>query len=225
MNLKIILYELSRGMNSVRGRVHISSERFAESLGVSQQSASRYLKLLENENLIKRKVGAKSRELELTDNGIKLLNEVYLDLSDLFEDKKNVNGISIEGIVAKGLGEGAYYVNAYQDKINEKLNFIPFEGTLNVKLNKNFIDFNFSRNVSFAIDSFNKNGRTFGEVKCVPVKVSTEGKGGVIEVSRNCFIIIPERTHHKGVVEVISEFNLREKLSLIEGSRVKLEVY
>jgi len=225
MNLKIILYEFSRGMNSIRDSVHISSVRFAKSLGVSQQSASRYLNLLENENLIKRKVGAKSRELELTDNGIKLLNEVYLDLRDLFEDKKNVKGVSIEGTVAKGLGEGVYYVKAYHDKINEKLNFIPFDGTLNVKLNKNFIDFNFDRNVSFVIDSFNKNGRTFGKVKCVPVKLSTEGKDGVIEVSRNCFIIIPERTHHRGVVEVISEFNLREKLSLMEGDRVKLEAY
>jgi len=227
MNSKIILYEIAQRMKSVDDRISISSMQFAELLDVSQQTASRYLKNLEHENLIKRKIGARGQEIELTGIGIKILNEFYLNLRDFFENKKDKKEI-FEGRVIKGIGEGAYYVKEYRGKINEKLNFMPFEGTLNIKLNENFIDFNFDRFVPVFIDFFKKGGRTFGKVKCIPAKLMVKGKKNekevVKEIKENCFIIIPERTHHEDVVEIISEFNLREKLGLFEGSRVRVEL-
>ena len=155
---------------------------------------------------------------------MKVLNEFYFNLKDLFENKKPQEEIVIIGKVIKGIGEGAYYMRAYHDKINEKLNFIPFEGTLNIKLNKNFINFNFDRYVSVVIDVFKKGGRTFGKVKCIPVKLMVKGKNKKEIKKENCFIIIPERTHHKNTIEVISEFNLKEKLNLEEDDNVKIQL-
>ena len=225
MNSKIILYELAKRMKSIDDKIFISSTQFAEFLGISQQSASRHLKNLEYENLIKRKVAARSQEIELTDRGIKILNEIYLNLGDLFENRKNKKEIIIEGEIIKGIDEGAYYIKEYHNKINEKLNFIPYEGTLNVKLDKNFINFNFDKYVSVVIPVFKKNGRTFGKVKCIPVKLSVKSKKNKKEIKKeSCFVIIPERTHHKNVIEIISEFNLREKLNLKEGDDCKIEL-
>lgn len=216
MNPKIVLYELAKRMGSADDIVSISSLQFAEALGVSQQSASRYLKNLEHENLIKRKVGAKKQEIKLTSKGAMVLNEIYFNLKDFFENKKE---IIIEGEVVKGIGEGAYYMKEYYDKINEKLNFAPYGGTLNIKLNENFVNFNFGRYVSVVISVFKKSGRTFGKVKCIPVKLF---KDKTEDNNEDCFIILPERTHHKNIIEIISEFNLREKLNLKEGDGVKI---
>jgi CTP-dependent riboflavin kinase len=38
----------------------------------------------------------------------------------------------------------------------------------------------------------------------------------------DCFFVLPERTHHREEAEFISNVNLREKLKLSDGGRIKI---
>jgi riboflavin kinase len=64
------------------------------------------------------------------------------------------------------------------------------------------------------IEGFTTPERTFGPVKCFSAKL----RG--VKVA----IVMPSRTHLTDVVELIAPKNLRKKLGLKDGDRVKLEV-
>ena len=215
MNRKILfLYEISRVMKSRNDRISISSSEFGNFLGISQQSASRYMRELENDGIIKRTKTKKGQEIQLTSKGYDILNEMYLNLKEFIETGKSKN--LIEGTVITGIGEGAYYVREYSEKIEKSLGIKPFLGTLNVKPLEKIL--NLERFTTGIINGFKRGGRTFGSIKFAPVKLLINQK------KYNCYLIVPKRTHHKEDVEIISEFNLRKKLGLKDGDRVKIEL-
>ncbi len=130
--------------------------------------------------------------------------------------------IVIEGKVTCGAGMGAYYIKAYLDKMNEKLNFIPYAGTLNIELNKKFINIDFDKYASVIIDEFKKDDLLFGMVKFIPAKLIKNRNFGEENCFIDCFIAIPKRTHHKGVIEIISSLNLRKEMDLCNGDVIEL---
>ncbi|EQD28896.1 Riboflavin kinase, CTP-dependent, archaeal domain protein, partial [mine drainage metagenome] len=64
------------------------------------------------------------------------------------------------------------------------------------------------------IEGFATDDRTFG-----PVKAFRATAGGI-----ECAVIMPERTVHSEIVELISKEYLRERLNLADGSRVSVEI-
>jgi len=40
----------------------------------------------------------------------------------------------------------------------------------------------------------------------------------------DAFIVLPEKTKHKNIFEIISTYSLREKFNLKDGDKVKIEV-
>ena len=64
------------------------------------------------------------------------------------------------------------------------------------------------------LEGCEKDGRTFGAVKCV--KCTIKGLPAAV--------IIPMRTHHSGVMELIAEANLRDRFGLEDGDEVEVEV-
>lgn len=207
-----LLYHLSKSLKTRDGVLRVSSSQLGDLLGVSQQTASRYLISLEKKGLVKRRRIALGQEITLTEKGVELLWEVNLDLQRFFSStaKKEV----IEGLVSKGIGEGAYYIKEYSDEIKKRLNFTPFPGTLNVKFTG---EFDLERLAPNIIRGFRREGRTFGLIRYAPVRLHAENK------FEDCYLVVPVRTHHRDVLELISEYNLRSRLSLEDNDKVLVE--
>ncbi|WEU40769.1 MAG: CTP-dependent riboflavin kinase [Candidatus Odinarchaeum yellowstonii] len=188
-------------------------------IGVSQQSASRYLKLLEKEGLISRKITRRGQVVTLTKAGLDELRGIYNRLKVIFGEVTPL--YVIKGVVFTGFGEGSYYMSkkGYLEQFEKQLGFKPFPGTLNIKLiDEN--DIKAKRELQGMpgklIKSFKEDDRIFGDVKCFPALINGKVEGAVILI---------KRTHYgDDVLEVISKFNLREKLSLKDGDIVKLTV-
>lgn len=202
-------------MKSPSDWIFLSSSELGISIGISQQTASRYLLDLERKNLISRKISGGGQRIQLSSEGYDMLYEIYTDLKKFFEGNGGIKNPVFEGEVISGIGEGAYYVKKYEDRIKKILEFRPFLGTLNIKLREHQ---NLERYSKGIIKGFKRDGRTFGDVKFLPVKITFNEK------SADCYLILPKRTHHRNIVEIISESNLREKLGIRNGDGVKIEL-
>lgn len=194
----------------------ISSMKLARNLGISQQSASRVLISLGNDELISRVMENRKQRVKLTEKGMDLL---ITELNDLMGILNPEDTIEIRGVVTSGLGEGRYYISRkfYIIQFQEKLKFIPFLGTLNVKVQSNEdVHLGMLKNSpGIHIDGFTTEDRSFGSVKAFKCKIN-----GV-----DCAVLMPERTIHTDTMELISEYYLREKLALKDGDTVTVKVY
>jgi len=195
--------------------VNLSSGELGKLVGVSQQSASQRILELIREGLVARDLATRRQRIRLTPRGGEVLRKEYADYQRIFEIKETV---TISGAVASGLREGAFYMRqkGYKDQFRKKLWFEPYEGTLNLKiagpdLAKLQI---LQESPGIEIAGFDAAGRTFGGAKCFLATV-----GHV-----DCAVIMPIRTHHTDVLEVISKHYLRGSLGLKDGDIVELIV-
>ncbi len=126
-------------------------------------------------------------------------------------DKK----IAIDGIVARGMGEGAFFMSMghYQDEIKEKVGFTAYPGTLNLKVVKKQKD-SLETFDKIRIDGFKKDNKTFGGADCYKARIEKV----------NGAIIIPHLTRHKEVIEFIAPVHVRTELKLRDGDKVKVEL-
>ncbi|MHA1238390.1 MAG: DUF120 domain-containing protein [Candidatus Odinarchaeia archaeon] len=197
----------------------ISTIKLAKHLEISQQTASRRVQELEKKGWITRQVTRKGQFIEITSSGWEVLSRVYFSLRTIFNGE--IPKFEISGEVFSGFGEGAYYVSreGYLKQFKEKLGFIPYPGTLNLKL-KTTRDIQ-TRMILEAlpgvvIKGFKSEGRTFGPVKCHHAYIQNGVK---------CAILLINRTHYKNdVLEIIAPENLRKKLNLNDGDIIKVEI-
>jgi len=193
----------------------LSSRDLGKLVGVSQQSASQRILELIREGLVARDLATRRQRIRLTPKGADVLRKEYADYQRVFDIKET---LTITGSVASGLGEGAFYMRqkGYKDQFRKKLWFEPYEGTLNLKiagpdLAKLRI---LQENPGIEISGFEAAGRTFGGAKCF---LATAGHV-------DCAVIMPIRTHHTDVLEVISKHYLRSALGLKDGDVLELNV-
>jgi len=206
--IALLVYLARKG--SVGEKVRVTMRELADVLGVSPQSVLRLLGEMEEEGLISRETEGKKTFVEVTEGGLSFLDGVCTSISEVI-----YSGFVL-GEVVSGLGEGAYYVRQYAPLIEEYLGFKPYPGTLNVRVLFPRTLFDALSGVRpVVLPGFVKDGRTFGDVKVYRALV-----GGV-----DAAIVVPSRTvHPPGIAEIISHVNLREKLGLHDGSRIKIEV-
>ncbi|MBI2208298.1 CTP-dependent riboflavin kinase [Candidatus Woesearchaeota archaeon] len=124
---------------------------------------------------------------------------------------------ALHGIVSTGVGDGAFFMSLepYMLSMEKKLGYAPFKGTLNLKVDKQQAKKFISSLDLIKIGGFKKGIKQFGKVYCYPCMIN----------QIKCAIIIPEFTRYGlDIVEVISEFNLREILNLKDGDRIKIEL-
>ncbi len=170
-------------MGAYRRTAKISTEFLAGKLGISQQTASRYLIELERKGLIQRNVTPEGSLIKIDEAGIKELHKLYSNLKFLVE-KSYPPSVTMEGTVFTGLGEGAYYIGkeSYRKQFTEKLGFEPYPGTLNLKLSS---DYDIKTRVeieaypAIEITGFKNEDRTFGLVKCYPAIIDNKVKGAL----------------------------------------------
>ncbi|MFA6049304.1 MAG: DUF120 domain-containing protein [Candidatus Micrarchaeia archaeon] len=194
--------------------VEATTLSLAKELGVSQQTASRWMLELGRE-----------RKISRTQSGIRLSPAAGLELEGL---RAQLEGISqksgeifLEGKLVSGFGDGSYYLaqEGYARQFREKLGFEPFPGTLNVLLAgaedlqaRAMLD---SRE-GIPISGFSSRERKFGGAKCFKAEINSKAMGAVI---------IPQRSHYGNeTVEIISPKNLRKTLGLKQGVTVRVKV-
>jgi len=200
-------------MGEMHDYIAISSRELGDKLGMSQQSASkRILELLEA-GLIQRDLGARRQRIRLTEEAIELLKQEYLEYQKIFELKGHV---VINGVITEGMGEGQYYVNqqSYKEQFSDKLSFVPYEGTLNVIVNPADISkMGILRSSDgIIIDGFERNGRTFGDVKTFPARIH----------NIQCAVVLPVRSHYDNVIEILCQYHLRRTLGIGNGDDVEV---
>ncbi len=126
------------------------------------------------------------------------------------------NNIILSGTVARGSGEGTYFMSMqhYQKEVKEKLGFRAYPGTLNLKIEKKQMDSLKSCSL-IKISSHKFGGKTLGALDCYRAKIRN--------ISGS--IIIPELTRHKGVIEFIAPVHLKSKLKLKEGDKIEVKIF
>jgi riboflavin kinase len=207
-------------MGAHRRTAKISTEYLAGKLGMSQQTASRYLIELDNMGWIKRTITPEGCLIHITDLGVKELKKLYSNLRFLMEAAYPPS-ITLEGTVFTGLGEGAYYISLeqYHRQFMEKLGFDPYAGTLNLKLTTDYDIKTRSELEAYPaveIEGFKDENRTFGNVKCYPAIIENKVKGAIVSALRSHY--------DASIVEVIAPVPLRKHLKLKDGHKVKVEV-
>ena len=131
------------------------------------------------------------------------------------------NYVDLECEVVRGCGEGALYVKKdyYFSLLRSLLGLEPFPGTLNLNLISPIK--NYSELCSICKPSF----------KLETIHLSSTRLGGVIAwygllMNIPCLIIRPMLSRHRAnIIEVIASMNLRNKLKLKDGSRIKLRIF
>jgi riboflavin kinase len=202
-------------MGGVNDYISVSSRELGEMLGISQQSASKRILELLGEGLIQRDLGARKQRIKITRKGLEALREEYSEFQKIFEAKDH---LIFHAEVTTGMGEGQYYVNqpGYQQQFLDKLGFIPYEGTLNLRIHPS--DINkleiLRKSEGITIHGFVQNGRTFGDVKCFPAVLQ----------NMDCAVIIPVRSHYSEIMEVLCRYHLRRTLGLTDGDEVEIKV-
>ena len=110
-------------------------------------------------------------------------------------------------------------LNGYTKQFKVKIGYIPFSGTLNIKLNQSQatqIIQQLDEIDNMIIDPFSDGKRTYGWVKCFHA---------ILNDSIKCELIRLERTHHdNSIIELISKNNLRKTAGLQTDSKVTVQI-
>lgn len=214
------LYKLTE-MGAHHRTIKVSTEYFAQKMGMSQQTASRYLIQLEHKAWIKRTITPEGCLIRIADTGMNQLNALHANLRIMMEAKHPAS-VTFEGTVFTGIGEGAYYItkDGYRKQFIEKLGYDPYPGTLNIKLTSDY-DMKARTELeaypAIEIQGFTTKNRTYGPVKCYPAIINNKAKGA---------ILFAMRTHYDAsVIEIIAPNFLRQQLKLKDGHKVKIEAF
>ncbi len=208
-------------MGAFNRTAKISTDFLAKKLGISQQTASRYLIELEHMSWILRNITPEGSLIKIEPEGTLELKKLYSALKVLME-KSYPPAVTLEGAVFAGLGEGAYYLGKehYCKQFAEKLGFEPFPGTLNLKLNSDYdvkTRMELEAYPAIEVSGFKNEDRTFGLVKAYPAVVGGKVKGALVTALRSHY--------DASVLEIIAPVCLRKALNLKNGAKVKVEVF
>ena len=199
--------------------VTITTSSLGKSINKSQQAASKHLLELERDGYLERIRSGQRVSVRITTKGhtemtrISAILKVSLDSSPSY--------IEFKGTIVSGMGEGAYYMSmkGYEKQFKSKLGYVPFPGTLNVKLkDKEFIEakHTLGAHLGIMINGFSDDKRTYGWVKCYPAKINNSIEAALITL---------ERTHHDdSVIELISRENIKKTTKLSTGSQISIRV-
>ena len=210
-------YLLSKGAK--HNYVTITTSSLGKNIKKSQQAASKHLLELEQNQFIERIISGRNISVKITPKGFSEM----IKLSSILQKSldSSPSHIELKGTLISGMGEGAYYMalKGYTQQFKSKIGYIPFPGTLNVRLDKKIHQEaikQFETLEGVKINSFSDGKRTYGWVKCFRGKLNN---------SINCELFILERTHHDdSIIELISKVCIRKTGKLKDGSKVTIKI-
>ena len=200
--------------------VQITTSSLGKSIKKSQQAASKHILELENGGFIERVMTGRHVSVKITKKGYSELVKLHSILGSTLVSSPSQ--LELNGSIISGLGEGAYYMslNGYTKQFKVKIGYIPFSGTLNIKLNQlqaTQVIQQLDELDNVMLEPFSDGKRTYGWVKCFHATLNESIK---------CELIRLERTHHdSSVIELISKNNLRKTAKLKTGSKVTVKIH
>ena len=211
-----LLLELTE-KNADVSPVEITLEELAQRLERNEEIVSRWLDELSEQGFVQRESNENSERLALTQDGLKILTDIWERLRDIFCEGSEK--IELKGEVVSGLGEGGYYIGqeGYQTQFKEKIGFESYPGTLDLKLNPSSLKLKkwLKMRDGLEIEGFSTEERSFGSAKAFPSKIKDE----------EAAIVLPYRTHHEeDILEIIAPVELRDEFELEDGDELKIEV-
>jgi len=199
--------------------VTVTTSSLGKSIKKSQQAASKHLLELENNQFIERIISGRNISVKITPKGFSEMVKLSTILQKSLDSSPS--HVELKGTLVSGMGEGAYYMSlkGYTNQFKSKIGYVPFPGTLNVRLDKKVHQEaikQFESLDGITIKSFSDGKRTYGWVKCFPAKLNQ---------SINCQLIILERTHHDdSIIELISKVCIRKSGKFKDGSKVTIKI-
>lgn len=201
---------------AAKSEIRVSSSWLASRLGGSKQTAIRRLAELERQSMITRRTETRGQVIRISPAGLSSLRAIHKELENILNSRQTP--LTLSGRVVTGMGEGSYYVGQpkYAEQFKKELGFTPYPGTLDLKLDKDSIELKetLMRMSSRQVSGFKTSERTFGPVKFLPARL----KG------TKSAVVLPNRTHHTDILEIIAPRNLRKSIGLKEGDLVNVEV-
>ncbi len=199
--------------------VPITTSSLGKSISRSQQAASKHLLELERDGYIERIRSGQKVSVRITTKGQAEIARVSSILRSSLESSPSY--LEFRGTIISGMGEGAYYMSmkGYTKQFKAKLGYIPFPGTLNVKL-KDKVYTEAKRSLDthegIMINGFSDEKRTYGWVKCYPAKINNSIDGALITL---------ERTHYDdSVIELISHTNIKKAARLSTDAQISIRI-
>lgn len=199
--------------------IPITTSSLGRSIRKSQQAASKHLLELESDGYVERIRSGTRVSVRITTKGQAEMTKIFSVLKSSLETSPSY--VEFRGSIVSGMGEGAYYMSlkGYAKQFKSKLGYIPFPGTLNVKLkDKEFIEAKRSLEAypAVMVNGFSDDRRSYGWVKCYPARINNKVDAA---------LILLERTHHDdSVIELISKESIKKTLRLSAGSQVTIRV-
>ena len=198
--------------------VTVTTTELGDAIKKSQQAASKHLLELEKNGFIDRISNGRNYSIRITTKGYGEMIKLNKILGASINSSPS--HITLKGKLVSGMGEGAYYMSlkGYTKQFKTKIGYVPFPGTLNVKLDKKeYIEAIKQLDAMHGtkIDGFSDGKRTYGWVKCFSGKIN----------SVDSQLIRLERTHHDpSVIELISKHNIRKSAKLSDNSKVTIKI-
>ncbi|MCE9653607.1 MAG: DUF120 domain-containing protein [Nitrosarchaeum sp.] len=199
--------------------VTLTTDSLGKNIKKSQQAASKHLLELENNQFIERIISGRNISIKITSKGFSEMVKLSAALQKSLDSSPSV--VELKGTLVSGMGEGAYYMSlkGYTKQFKTKIGYIPFPGTLNVRLDKKIHQETikqFENLNGITVESFSDGKRTYGWVKCFHAKINQ---------SIDCELIILERTHHdSSIIELISDVCIKKSGKLKNGSQVTITI-
>jgi riboflavin kinase len=201
---------------AAKSEIRVSSSWLASRLGGSKQTAIRRLADLESQSMITRRTETRGQVIRISPAGLSSLRAIHKELENILNSRQT--SLTLSGRVVTGMGEGSYYVGQpkYAEQFKKELGFTPYPGTLDLKLDKDSLELKetLMRMPSKQVSGFKTSERTFGPVKFLHARL----KG------TKSAVVLPNRTHHTDILEIIAPRNLRKSIGLKEGDLVNVEV-
>ena len=210
-------YLLSKGAKY--NYVSVTTSSLGKNIKKSQQAASKHLLELEQNQFIERIINGRNISIKITPKGFSEMVKLSTILQKSLDSLPSF--VELKGTLVSGMGEGAYYMGlfGYTKQFKSKIGYVPFPGTLNVKLDQKIYQEaikQFETLNGVKIKSFSDGQRTYGWVKCFRAKLNG---------SISCELIILERTHHDdSIIELISKACIRKLGKLKDGSKISLKI-
>ena len=123
--------------------------------------------------------------------------------------------MKIDGEVTTGMGKAAFFLSQefYTKEFKKNLGFIPYPGTLNVIVDRKYLqDINEIKN---SCKNIIKPDTEFGAVKYIKAILNNQIDGAIVFPAKT--------THEENYLEFIAEEKLREKLNLKDRDIVNIE--
>jgi riboflavin kinase len=199
--------------------IKLTSTDIGIEINKSQQGASKIILDLQEMKYVERVKKGHGYMIRVTEEGLSFVKKTsdFLNMA-LYSLPGNIH---FNGILVSGMGEGKYYMSleGYRKQFEKKIGYIPFPGTLNIKITDPLSLENREKIENFSyqfIDGFHDSIRTYGWVKCYHVLIN-----GNEDIQSDLLIL--ERTHHdKNMLEIISPVNIKQVLHVKNGDTIKV---